>query len=113
VVRAGKSAGGVPAVQHEEAEPERPEAPGAPAEHEAPRLVALRASLVLIDQRLLTADERSTAPLAKEKREHLREIEALEKAQPKGSIIDDLASRRESRFAEPPSEPEANGGSSV
>jgi hypothetical protein len=38
-----------------------------------------------------------TAPLARQLRETLREIAELEKAVPKGSVVDDLAARRTAR----------------
>lgn len=42
-----------------------------------------------------------TAPLARQLRDVLRDIEELEKAAPKGTIVDDLKSRRKARVASP------------
>ena len=42
-----------------------------------------------------------TATLARQLRETLREIAELERAQPKGSVVDDLAAKRTARGARP------------
>lgn len=52
-----------------------------------------------------------TPQLARQLRETLREIAELEKAQPKGSVVDDLARRRQTRRAGTAGATEAAGGS--
>jgi hypothetical protein len=66
-------------------------------------LVALRDSLAM-EIEAGPRGERAvsqTAALARQLRDTLREIEVLEKAKPRGSIVDDLASRRTARGAKP------------
>lgn len=63
------------------------------------RLEGLRALRKVLADEIEAASGSAAASLAHQLRDTLREIESLEKLIPKGSVVDDLASRRKGRGA--------------
>lgn len=57
----------------------------------------------------IVAGGESTAPLAKQLRDTMADIAAIEKDKPKGSVVDDLASRRKNRGSGTPGVVAAGG----
>lgn len=72
------------------------------------RLEGLRALRTRLANEI-EAGGNQTAALARQLRECLREIDELEKAAPKRSLVDDLAKRRATRRATPSSRTRAEG----
>lgn len=65
---------------------------------EPDRLASLEALRDLLADRLAGDEEaKQTAPLAKQYRETLREIDELKRGTKKGSLVDELAKRRKAR----------------
>lgn len=74
------------------------------------RLERLISDRDLVRVRLANDDGKHTAPMAKVLLELEREIAQLELAVPKGSVVDDLASRRKTRAGDAAkSKPAASG----
>jgi hypothetical protein len=73
------------------------------------RLHILRDTLT---QTIATCEERNLAPLAGRLQAVLAEIESIERATPKGSKVDELASKRKARRAATPSAGVAAGAGS-
>jgi hypothetical protein len=63
--------------------------------NDSDRLTALRSLRDLLADRLMDAEPRETAPLARQLRDVLRDVAELERDVPKGSIVDELREHKD------------------